>query len=334
MRSSWLTLLTNSSFSRSSCCRVALARRSSSVVASSCARLLLQPAAVLADLRGFVDDAHDLLDCHRPLAGHRRHQHMRRGAADHAGQQAFDAANDARGRPAARAGRRRGRAPAHAAGRGRAAGPMKRPSRAARSASRRAPAPGAGLARRAANTSTKARACARSKAEGRDQHGQPDQQADIGQHGPEQAVGDRVEPGQPEQRLRPGPGPAEQAGVEVARGAGCPDSASEGRNSVQAHTRNPAAMPASAPSRVAPRQNSAQHDRRRELRGGAERHQPDRRPAHRCRRPAACRASRAAPRRRWRPAAPPAAAPVRSALAAAGQAQQHRHRPDRCRPWC
>ena len=34
------------------------------------------------------------------------------------------------------------------------------------------------------------------------------------------------------------------------------DSASEGRNSVQAQTRNPAVMPASAPRRVAPCQNS------------------------------------------------------------------------------
>ena len=89
MRSSWLTVEMNSSFSRSSSVRRWLARRSSSRRDLERLRLLLQLAAVLDHLRGLVEDRQDLVGAEIGALDHGRDHDPGGRRADRAGEQAL-----------------------------------------------------------------------------------------------------------------------------------------------------------------------------------------------------------------------------------------------------
>ena len=94
MRSSWLTVATKSFLSSSSCLSCSLAALQLLRGRAQLGRLRFETVAVFADLRGFVEDFHHLIEAGLLLFDHGCHQDARRRRADGAGELTFGELDD------------------------------------------------------------------------------------------------------------------------------------------------------------------------------------------------------------------------------------------------
>ena len=205
VRSSWVTVDTKSSLSRSSSCSRSLACRSSAVASSSCcdlrssARLYARTCEVSSRIcstssipsGSSVDDG--------------RHHQPGGGGPDRTGEHRLDVLDQlgvgrgvgrdvgsrcARRRPRARRALRRG--------------PTKRAEQRPQlpDGGRAAPQPGVALPRRPVKASTKTAACTCSAGLAPAGQGQADEEPDVDEHAPHHGVADLVEPVEAEQGVR------------------------------------------------------------------------------------------------------------------------------------